>query len=207
MRRHRSMVIWTVCAPGRRATKGWGGLLWTPTRQRVAVAAAGRRLACDSNMQGVTDDWHARLNRRASTKLRSWSTPMTRPAAPDFKASSIAHSASRARAVSTNTMRDGSRPSASSPGPYRCPISRAIAFGQHHRRDVGDVADAVALRRTARRNAKPIAAAQPAASLAPWAVDVLISWTLARSRPIIARPPPSAASSAGIPNVQHEDCT
>lgn len=59
----------------------------------------------------------ARLKRRAGVNSTSLSTPRTSATLADFNPSSMAQSASLARAVSTKRQEAGSRPKEERPGP------------------------------------------------------------------------------------------
>lgn len=155
-----------------RCTDGTG-----PTLKREAVAGAAGCADPVTSRHGVAHVCAASDNRRAAVRSAAGITPITRAAAPDRIASSIDHSASTARAVSTSSRPEGSRPSSARPGPWSRPHSAACADDQHQtisgaRPPVGSPLRSVsrvrhARRRTARRSAKPMASASAAAA-PPW---------------------------------------
>lgn len=151
--------------------------------------------------QGVRWAAAARLRRRAGVSATSGTAPTTSARLADFKPSSIAHSASLARCVSTSRQEDGSSPRAARPCPHANPSSRASAEGQHHKmctRAPEACPASPCKRRTASRNAKPNAAAQSPAAAAQARPSLFTSCKAAASRPPVRR-----RSISGAPSV-HE---
>ena len=149
--------------------------------------------------QGVACSAAARLKRRAGVSAASLTAPMTSARLADLKPSSMAQSASVARAVSTKRQEEAVAPKAEKPCAQGCPMSRASTDGQHHRmrgRVFTGVAPSASKRRTARRRAKPSAAAQPPA-MAP--AKPASGFTSCRVPAL--RPPARRWSISGAPSV------
>lgn len=168
-------------------------------RQRVAVEPAGDSRGSVTRRHGVACSAAARLRRRAGVSSTSLITPITSARLCERKPSSIAHKASLARAVSTNSQSEGAKPKAARPPPYGAPNSRANCDDQHH--NTGAEADCAPARHSRRRavsrNAKPRAAAQsPAVAPVPRGT-VFTSCNEAGSRP-----PPNRRSNSRTPKVQ-----
>lgn len=159
-------------------------------------------------------------SRRASVNPTSSITPITNPAARDFRASSRAQSTSPRRATSTSSRRAGSRPSSARPGAYIRPRSPAMAEVQHHtsrgrdgRKLEGDLSGASAWtgtsgswrparRRTARRRANPVAMASEAAAPPARPASGFTS-----CNPETSRPPGRRASRSGQPKVHDREAS
>lgn len=196
----RSRSTFQAGRPGAAGSKGWGALGAAPTCQRLATAAAGALRAGCRTRQGVACAAAARLKRRAGVSPIASTHPITRASACDFKASSMAHSASALPAAETRMRRRGPRPAAAMPAPCTSPSSRRLAGvvqKKMARRGLSWASPARA--RTASRRAKEKAAARSRAADRPGTGGAgRISCTAQPSRP----PPRWASSRCASPSVQ-----